>query len=208
LPGVIELNQAFNRAALLSGNRATVVHIASHFAFNPADNSLSFLVLGDGERLDMGDFRNLPDDLFRNVDLLSLAACDTATGSGANRQPDPDANGREVEGLAYEAQEKGAKTVLASLWPIADEGTKELMARFYQLRQARPATPKGELLRQAQLSLLRGNHPAPVLPAGTRGTEILNPKGTPGLPPWPQDKEAPYSHPYYWSPFILIGNWQ
>ena len=28
------------------------------------------------------------------------------------------------------------------------------------------------------------------------------------LTAYPVDKKAPFAHPFYWSPFILIGNWK
>jgi CHAT domain-containing protein len=86
-----------------------------------------------------------------------------------------------MEGLAYVAQRKGAKSVMASLWVVSDRGTKELMLKFYELRKTHPELTKGEALRQAQLALLKGDH---------------DPKG-PAL-----------NNPYYWAPFVLIGNWR
>ncbi len=32
--------------------------------------------------------------------------------------------------------------------------------------------------------------------------------GVAGLKPFKKDEKAPFGHPYYWSPFILIGNWR
>jgi CHAT domain-containing protein len=46
--------------------------------------------------------------------------------------------------------------VMASLWQVSDVGTKELMLKFYQIRKGQPDLPKGEAIRQAQLSLLHG----------------------------------------------------
>jgi len=30
----------------------------------------------------------------------------------------------------------------------------------------------------------------------------------PTQPRYTQDAKAPLAHPYYWAPFILIGNWK
>jgi CHAT domain-containing protein len=54
-------------------------------------------------------------NLFGGVELLTLSACDTATGGGG-------ADGKEVEAFAVLAQRQGAKAVVASLWPVADKG--------------------------------------------------------------------------------------
>ena len=31
---------------------------------------------------------------------------------------------------------------------------------------------------------------------------------TAGLPKFNADPKKPFAHPYYWAPFILIGNWK
>jgi CHAT domain-containing protein len=112
-----------------------------------------------------------------------------------------DANGKEVEGFGVLAQRGGAGAVLASLWPVADSSTSELMRTFYANREARQS--KAEALRQAQLTLLQGST---GVPGGVRG---FDPAREPGeAPPFTPDPRAPYAHPYYWAPFILIGNWR
>ena len=72
------------------------------------------------------------------------------------------------------AQQQGAKAVLATLWPVADQSTAALMADLYQQRQSQRLS-KMEALRQAQLGLLA---------------------------------QPRYAHPFYWAPFILMGNWK
>lgn len=211
LPGIIKLNQDFSKQALFEGTRtnAPVIHIASHFAFNPAKEETSFLLLGDGGKVEMSEFQDYPN-LFGNVDLLSLSACDTATGSGAQGVNNPNkTNGKEVEGFAYVAQTLGAKSVMASLWQISDESTKELMLKFYRIRQANPQLPKGEALRQAQLALLNGKYRS-AAGRKRRRVEASNNGSSNGesLKPFEEDDKAPYAHPYFWAPFVLIGNWR
>ena len=205
LPGTIQLNKDFTKIALLKGVRVgnPVIHIASHFAYNPANEEESFLLLGDGTPLKMSEFKDFPN-LFAKVDLLSLSACDTATGGGKN----DGTNGKEVEGFAYVAQTLGAKSVMASLWQVSDEGTKELMLNFYRIRQANPNIPKAEALRDAQISLLTGKTKA--APNGNANrSDLINLGGeNTDQPKYKRDKNAPFAHPYYWSPFILIGNWK
>jgi CHAT domain-containing protein/tetratricopeptide (TPR) repeat protein len=170
VPGRVLLDDAFTESAMKGALRQQypIVHIASHFQFHPGNELESFLLLGDGQHLSLADLKRAPN-LFAGVDLLTLSACDTATGS-------PAANGAEVEGFAVLAQRQGAKAVVATLWPVADTSTQRLMREFYRLR-TNGHRSKGEALRQAQLKVLHD------LGSGT-------------------------AHPYFWAPFLLIGNWQ
>jgi CHAT domain-containing protein len=169
LPGEIYLNEAFTaqRFKDVSQRPFQLLHVASHFRFSPGTEVNSFLLLGDGQQLTLGDIR-AQNYRFDNVDLLTLSACDTGLGGGR------DARGREIEGFGVIAQQQGAKAVLATLWPVADRSTAMLMADMYRRRQEQSLT-KIEALRQAQLSLLAQNN---------------------------------YAHPFYWAPFILMGNWK
>src|SRR5262249_44363695 len=128
----------------------------SHFQFRPGNEAESFLLLGDGSHLSLAQLKE-QWNVFRGVDLLTLSACDTAMGSSG-------ATGTEVEGFAVLAQRKGAKAVVASLWPVADTSTQALMQTFYRQRESQPGMPKVEALRQAQLALLRGQGAPPPGP--------------------------------------------
>ncbi|HEV7643515.1 MAG TPA: tetratricopeptide repeat protein [Pyrinomonadaceae bacterium] len=163
-------NEQFTKDSLykaLKLNRP-LVHIASHFQFEAGDASLSFLLLGDSNKLTLEDIKNAPDDLFNGVELLTLSACETGV------QKERESDGREIDSFAELAQRKGAKAVLASLWKVDDDSTSRLMAQFYRIRESKKLT-KAEALQEAQLTLLNSKD---------------------------------FSHPYYWAPFILTGNWR
>jgi CHAT domain-containing protein len=55
-------------------------------------------------------------------------------------------------GLAGAAVQAGAKSAIASLWPVSDVGTAELMKTFYSAYRA--GRTKSEALREAQLDLI------------------------------------------------------
>ena len=201
LPGTILLNGQFTEKAMEDelGSQRAVVHIASHFVLEPGDASQSYLLLAgkeaetSGYHLTVADFR---DDIAMDLsktELLTLSACETGVDSVEN-------NGREVDGLAATAQGKGAKAVLSTLWPVNDASTGELMADFYK-RWAGGAgkVGKAEALRQAQLDLLLGKGKAGT-GAADRG---LSAEGDPPAP-----ATGNLSHPYYWAPFVLAGNWK
>ena len=86
--------------------------------------------------------------IFSKVELLTLSACDTATGG--ERQ------GKEVEGFAVLAQRQGAQAIVASLWPVYDTSTSQLMQHIYRLRDEHPLMSKAEEMFQS------GKAPYPV----------------------------------------------
>ena len=85
-----------------------------------------------------------------------------------------------------------------------------LMKTFYRLHNESPATPKIEALRQAQLALLQGD----IKNLGTErsqrdnATTEVTDAWEETLPRFKSDPAKPYAHPYYWAPFIMIGNWR
>ncbi|MBL8207271.1 MAG: CHAT domain-containing protein [Blastocatellia bacterium] len=198
LPGTIKLDEQFTQESMLTGlrERNNVVHIASHFQFQPGNETNSALLLGDGQLLSLAQIKALPN-VFSGVELLTLSACNTATsGSGAN--------GKEVEGFGVLAQRQGARAVVASLWPVADRSTMRLMQEFYQLRES--GLTKAEAMRQVQRKMLQGELAVPV---ATLTRSIVHEEDkTAGLPKFKTEPQKPFAHPYYWAPFILIGNWK
>jgi CHAT domain-containing protein len=98
------------------------------------------------------------------------------------------------------AQQKDAEAVLATLWDVNDASTSRLIGDFYARWLKEPSAGKAEALRHAQLALLKGE-PAPEQTAGAgksqRGFEAVDGQQAP---------QVGYAHPYYWAPFVLIGN--
>jgi CHAT domain-containing protein len=192
LEGRVLLDESFTKEALRAAlaDHYPLIHIASHFRFQPGNESDSFLLLGgadeQGSKLTIPELKRLS---FEGVNLLTLSACETALGGEK-------ANGVEVESFGVIAQRQGAQAIMATLWPVADESTPLLMREFYRLREANPGMTKAAALHRAQLALLTGAIKAANAGAGRRGIapDIA-------LPP------TSFTHPYYWAPFILIGNW-
>jgi CHAT domain-containing protein len=169
LPGEVHLDEAFTAQRLkdVSQGGFPVVHVASHFQFSPGTEVNSFLLLGDGTQLTLGDIRT-QNYRFDGVDLLTLSACETGLGGGR------DQSGREIAGFGIIAQQQGAKAVLATLWKVADSSTATLMGDMYR-RRTQAGLSKIEALRQAQVALAA------------------------------QPRTA---HPFFWAPFVLMGNWK
>jgi len=187
IKGELHFDEQFNMVSLKQAlrNQHPLIHLASHFVFRPGNESTSFLLLGDGDRLTLSRIRQEKLD-FSHVDLVTLSACETGMGGGRTAQ------GEEVEGLGALVQKQGAKGVIATLWPVADESTGLFMQYFYRLREEKKLT-KADALRQAQLMLIKGQPPGAE---GVQGGDAAAAKPA-----------SPYAHPYFWAPFILMGNW-
>ena len=85
------------------------------------------------------------------TELVVLSACETGVGEIHA--------GEGVYGLRRAFQEAGVKSVVNSLWPVSDEGTRRLMTEFYT--QLFRKVPARQALKTAQLKLLETewNHP-------------------------------------------------
>jgi CHAT domain-containing protein/tetratricopeptide (TPR) repeat protein len=217
LDGEAKLDREFDRAALAAGlaSDAPVVHVASHFRLDPESLDNTVLLLGDGATVSLRELSSGGDMDFKGLDLLTLSACDTASASRGGE-------GREVESLGETVQRAGASAVLATLMPVDDGSSPDLMREFYRLRYSE-GKDKAEALRGAQLSVMRSEGAA-ADPGGqgARGTALsaagvsgqgASAKGAAGLgaeagaagPRWEGNG---FSHPYYWSPFVLMGAWK
>ena len=159
-----------------------ILHLGTHGKFLQDRSSESFIQFWDS-RLRANQIPRLRFDQ-PVIDMLTLSACETAVG-----------NNLGISGLAVES---GARSILASLWAVSDVGTAPLMISFYK---AFPnALSKATALRQAQLDLLKGKvkiENSQIL--GVDGlAAIALPKGT---------ENVDIKHPFFWSSFILVGNW-
>jgi CHAT domain-containing protein len=201
LPGEVHLDSAFDAATLSAAlkRKPPVLHIASHFRFTPGTEADSFLLIGGGARLSLAEFRR-GDFPLEAVDFLALSACETAVGAS-------DADGREVEGFGALAQQKGARSVLATLWPVADQSTGLFMQTLYA-EHDRTRGGKATALRATQLAFISGQTDGPRAGNAQRGARREGSGDTAGAPEWLPDPRAPFAHPFYWAPFILMGNWQ
>ncbi|MDJ0734172.1 MAG: CHAT domain-containing protein [Nostocaceae cyanobacterium] len=149
----------------MKNSSANVVHLATHGQFSSRLDE-TFLLTWDG-KVNIKELsellQNRQNDRSKELELLVLSACDTATGDN-----------RAVLGLAGLAVKSGARSTIASLWPVNDKAAVPLMTNFYdKLRQ--PGINKAEALRQAQIEMIQ---------------------------------KTDFREPFFWSAFVLVGNWQ
>ncbi|MBE9079887.1 CHAT domain-containing protein [Romeria aff. gracilis LEGE 07310] len=193
-PGQVYLNEAFTLDQFKSSVADyRVLHVATHAAFVPGQPEASYIVLGNGDRMQITDIETMERRL-RNLHLVVLSACQTALGGEGG-------DGTEIAGIsAYFLEAGRAETVIASLWSVSDDSTSLLMQRFYELLASGELT-KAEALRQAQLSLLYDQDTEARLTAARNASLTVQ-----TLDGQPRSEATDLAHPYHWAPFILIGN--
>ncbi len=154
-----------------------ILHIATHGKFG-ADPEDTFLVTGE------------KDKTTRNNQTLSFNELETKIRSTTRNNQllelltltaceTATGDERSTLGLAGVAIQAGTKSALASLWSIQDNSTAQIAISFYDKLRSNPNMSKAEALQLAQKELIEG-------------------KTVPG---------NRFTHPAYWSPLILIGNW-
>lgn len=162
------LNRQFTKNAIedaVQSLSVPVVHLATHGQFSSKAED-TFILTYSNQVINVRDLNGLLQSRETNqrgvIELLVLSACSTAAGDK-----------KAALGIAGVAVRSGARSTLASLWSVDDQGTSIIMREFYtQLKQ--PNITKAQAIRNAQVSLL---------------------------------KNPLYEHPYYWAPFVLVGNW-
>ncbi|MDE5068417.1 MAG: CHAT domain-containing protein, partial [Trichodesmium sp. St4_bin8_1] len=154
-----------------------IVHIATHGQFS--SNLEETAIFAWDKPINV---RNL-DQLLQNENLRRAAkSVDLLILSACETALGDE---RAALGLAGVAVRAGVRSVLGSLWKVDDASTAELMKQFYEQLQPKVQGQqsqslelrKAEALREVQIKFIKG--------------EI----------------QPEYQQPYYWSPFILVGNW-
>ncbi|MEG4424610.1 MULTISPECIES: tetratricopeptide repeat protein [unclassified Microcoleus] len=189
VPGTTKLiDREFNRATMIPRlPDYTIIHLATHAMFVTGQPEDSFILLGDGDTITMPDIQTLN---LLNVDLVVLSACETGKGGILG-------NGEEILGFGYQIQETGAKAAIASLWKVDDGGTQALMTAFYTALLS--GNKKAEALQKAQIALITGDDSV----LGRSANLSILAQTRSGLK---RSVASRLHHPYYWAPFILIGN--
>jgi CHAT domain-containing protein len=121
------LDATRQRLLALDWSRYRFIHIATHGIVDAQVPQLSALILGSydarGERVD-GAVR-VADLALETVtaDVAVFSACDTALGKQVASEG--------LVGVGSTMLARGARAVVASLWPVSDEMGAHLMTEFY-----------------------------------------------------------------------------
>lgn len=160
-----------------SAERAPLIHLATHGVLDELDPLASLVALAPRDGTAGGDGRWTVAEIQESrlaADLVTLSACDTALGPIS-------ADG--VLGLSRAFLVAGARSVLVSLWRVADIPTRQQMEQFYRAL-ARNGGDRAGALQEAQLATLQA----------LRHGRLHTPSGRP----------IPES-PAFWAPFVLVG---
>jgi CHAT domain-containing protein len=163
---------------------ARILHFATHGYIDDRAPLDSALVLTIPDGLPPGRDNGLLQvwEIFESVrldaDLVVLSACESALGR--------ELSGEGLIGLTRAFQYAGARSVVASLWDVADQTTAELLTRFHHHLAA--GLSKDAALRTAQIELMR----QPIRITTAQGQTV----------------ETDASTPFFWAAFQLFGDWQ
>ncbi|MBP0019598.1 MAG: tetratricopeptide repeat protein [Cyanobacteria bacterium SBLK] len=179
-----------------------IFHFCGHAAYNPQNPALSCLYLNEKDTLTLQDVLALDLQAYR---LIVLSACETAV-TGNQTITD------EYVGLVSGFLQAGASYVLSTLWKVESFPTTLLIVTFYQ--NLHSGQPPATALKNAQFWLRN---------ATKSDLQQWLDNAIAALSHIPQvqfilqedidldekiakiKRDRPYSHPYYWSSFIISG---
>jgi tetratricopeptide (TPR) repeat protein len=197
--GTIDLASPLRSSLLLARDRLPDVKEQARLGRKIYDGRLRAAIIAEPWRPNTATWR-------LDADLVTLSACQTALG--------PQGGGDGLLGFSQVLFQKGAHSLLLSLWKVDDTATALLMTRFYEnwlgkRKDLKGKLPKAEALREAKQwlrTLPRGERDqlaANLVDGRLRGTEVA---AQPVVPPSKEAADQPYAHPRYWAAFILIGD--
>ena len=184
--------EQFNRDSLISGiPKNSIIHLATHATFGGTPDT-SYIKLGNQDTITL---RELDKINFGQASLVVLSACQTAQANASQ--------GLEILGFGYQLQRAHVRAGIASLWSVNDGGTQILMNAFYGALKTGKYS-KVEALSEAQKALITGNFQAV---GGKRNPGEIGIQLSPAAQAAAQaNLSHNLNHPFYWAPFILIGN--
>jgi CHAT domain-containing protein len=203
LTGDLATKEAFLRQA----PEYEIVCFLGHAFFDRSAPMSSYLEFADGA-LDAAD---LTDRLHLNAELVVLAAC----SSGRSQV----LRGDELLGLSRSLLYAGVSSILAALWPVHEIPTRLFMQRFFEnlFSETEDAGDFDPAQALAETQRWLRTTPASQVYSQMKGwkefssTRMIDEqldtlwRMTANDAPL-QPKSRIFSHPHFWSPYILIGD--
>ena len=115
-------------------------------------------------------------DLKLNADWVVLSACNTGAAEGAGAEA--------ISGLGRAFFYAGTRAVLVSMWPVETSSAKELTTAIFRHQKENPGITNAQAHQMAMLQLIDGHGMLDV------DGRII----------------ASYAHPFFWAPFIIVGD--
>jgi hypothetical protein len=195
LPRILQGDEVTRDAVLRELPDVDIAHFACHGYAHVTRPLDSALILTSGEKLTVADMLGAD----ARLRLAVLSAC--TTGLAGDELPD------ELVSLSTGFLEAGADAVIASLWPVPDASTRELMTRFYALWLGSELHP-AEALRRAQQDVRDSTLAEKErFAAEERGLpyrsarDVSSDQRTPDC----TDQERPFADPRFWAAFTFMG---
>jgi CHAT domain-containing protein len=108
-----------------TANDSAVLHVAAHAEVDDVDPLFSRILLAsEGKERGLLEAREIYGIDMRGVSLVTLSACESGLGKIEK--------GDEIVGFTRSFLSAGASSLVASLWPVADDSTEALMTHMYQ----------------------------------------------------------------------------
>jgi len=111
-----------------------------------------------------------------DADLVVLSACNTAAADGTGAEA--------VSGLGRGFFYAGARSVLATHWPVETVSARELVTHLFERYAKDPQLTRAQALRRAMLELIDTD-----VATDSRGQAVMA-----------------YAHPAFWAPYALYGD--
>ncbi|MBU1343303.1 MAG: CHAT domain-containing protein, partial [Proteobacteria bacterium] len=112
-----------------------------------------------------------------NADWVILSACNTGVGDGEGAEA--------VSGLGRSFFYAGARALLVTMWPVETTSAKLLTTGLFKYQKNDPGLSRAKALQASIVDLI--DHQ--TLKDGETGKDI-----------------ASYAHPFFWAPFIVVGD--
>jgi CHAT domain-containing protein len=112
-----------------------------------------------------------------NADWVVLSACNTGAADGAGAEA--------ISGLGRAFFYAGSRALLVSMWPVETTSARQLTSKLFEYQKEDKTLSRAGALRQSILALI--DDPGMRDPASGKIA-------------------ASYAHPFFWAPFIVVGD--